>query len=41
LAIERKVSKKIKEFIETFGITDVYEDFNVDKFVVDPEEKES
>lgn len=41
LAIERKVSKKIKEFIETFGITDVYEDFNVDKFVVDPEEEES
>jgi len=41
LAVERKVSKKIKEFIETFGITDVYEDFNVDKFVVDPEEEES
>jgi hypothetical protein len=38
LAVQRKINSKLMEFIETFGITDVYEDFNMDKFLVDPEE---
>lgn len=38
LTIQRKISSKLMEFVNTFGITDVYEDFNMDKFIVDPEE---
>jgi hypothetical protein len=38
LTIQRKVKSKLMEFIKAFGITDVYEDFNMDKFVIDPEE---
>lgn len=38
IEIQRKVKSTLMEFIKAFGITDVYEDFNMDKFVVDPEE---
>ena len=37
-AVQRKVKSNLMDFIKAFGITDVYEDFNMDKFLVDPEE---
>jgi hypothetical protein len=38
LTVQRKVKSHLMDFIKAFGITDVYENFNMDKFLVDPEE---
>lgn len=38
LTVQRKVKSNLMDFIKAFGITDVYEDFDMNKFILEEEE---